>query len=464
MNLPVKIKNKQPWLSISSFASLLIDKINFDGLNINCLSDETPDGYFGRKHIPEIITAIQTSNTLLFKIGSTSRLSFYEDTLEVYFYNLEMAIDKLLDYLYLTNPVNVENEVALDVTLENALNKISPNSTALWKDQLIKGSLSGILSDSFLDYEIAYDNRTKTSQCRVLFRYLPESTERTVILDLKLNPNLIPETLKPRKYKLNELDPIMVTHIKDEVKESWGEKFGWNEPNYQRSLYESIMADLGGLTLDDYYVKSFLTSKYNRVIDTRELESNPQFNLLTPEFLASHSSNIVSCIIENNFNYTTINPGFEYGIQGWNRVSKLANLTGHVLTTSQVAPSLVISDEITNTTEDNSELQLNQGQVSFTQENRLPEGNYELQIAIKTSIARDFTLTLGSITQMFTLPADPVNPKVITLTDTQLGGIEITNAEFPSGIVTYGFSAGEVIITQPELEYTYIEYCRIKKI
>lgn len=447
MNLSVKVKNKIPLVSVSSFKSLLIDDVDFSSIG-TC--DTVLEGYFGKAQIDNVVKAIKDSTSL--------NTTLYEDTLEVFFFNVESTINTLLDYLYLSNPVNIEDTTQVDIILENAVNKVSFDTPSLWSDKLIKKDLLGRLSSSFLDYEVTVNAKTKTGQCRILFRYLPDNTERVVILDLRLNPELIPNILTSDKCKITDLPPELVDHIKEHVNKSWNEKYNWPEDNYQDELYRSIMSNKGGITLDDFYCKSYSLMKFSNKLDSRNIEAQDGFSSIDPYKLNMYPVNIISRLASDTYNNTTINPGFEYGFQGWNRVSTSAGLTGPSVNLSNPV-DLKIENTIINTIDNNPELILDGKYNGFTQYNRVPGGLYDLTISILTNTDRDFTLFLGDSKVEFTLPASTV-PSLITLTDSTVGGIDLTGAE--DGIVVYGFETKE-ISTNPELVETKIEYCRIVK-
>lgn len=446
MNIPVKIKNKTPIVSLSSFSELLLDKIDFSNLN-SC--KQLIDGYFSKYQINDIVKAIKTSTSL--------NTTLYEDTLEVFFYNLETTVDTLLDLLYLSNPVNIEDTLFVDTLLENSINKLTIDNQDIWQDRLIKKDLVGKISASFLDYDITVNSKTKTGQCKVMFRYLPDSTEKCILLDLKLNPDLIPETLISDSCRLQDLNEDLINHIKEEVEKTWLYFYDWKETIYQEELYRSIMSNKGGITIDDFYTKSFNYLKYSNKIDSRYIESLDNFSSIPEDYFYNYSTNIITCLAGNTFNKTTINPGFKHGISGWNRFSKKSNVDTIYLNLSN-PENIKLENTIINSLENNAELIVDEKFNSFEQVNRVPEGLYDLTLSISTNVERDVKMYIGDVESTFTLPVNP-NLSLVTLTDVNLGGIDLTN--IPDGIINYGFEIQK--ITSPQEVETKIEYCRIIK-
>jgi hypothetical protein len=446
MNLPIKIKDKKPWVSLSSYSSLLIDDINFSNYEISP-SDPSLEGYFGRKHVDNLVEAIGTE--------ISTDTTFYEDTLEVLFFNIESVIDKLTDYVYLTNPVSIVDSIQLDILLENAVNKASIDLPNLWGDSLIKNTLTGNMSRSFLDYELRYDTREGSSQCRVLFRYLPEGTERSVLIDFKVSGT--PEDTNPKTSSLSTWGSEFTESMKEAVAKSWRINYDWKEDNYQRELYRSIMSKRGGMTIDEFYVKSYNLVRYSGKINPKYVEELTGFSGIDPKYFGTYSFNIISRLSDNTYNATTINPGFTNQTQGWNRVSHYSSVTE----SSDLSPTVEF-DVVDTDIEFDAQLHVDKSYNKFSQVNRVPPGMYELKLSLQTNVDRNFRIFIGEVVTSFSLLASDA-PKVITLTDSALGGIDLSS--IPDGIIEYGFEIEEV--TNPSdssVALTKVDYCRINKL
>jgi hypothetical protein len=443
MNIPVKIKNKKPWISLSSYSNLLIDSVNFDNYEVS-FENSGPEGYFGRSHIDNIVE--------LLEVSYPNKTENYRSTLEVLFHNIEKLIESSLDYLYFTNPVELEDLKEVDIILENSINKMSFKSPQIWGDDLIKNILVGNLSSSFLSYDLKYDPATNLSSGEVVFRYLPEGTECKVNLDLKTST--VPDTVDIYNPDNNIWGEEFLNDIRSSLEKEWIYKFGWNENIYQEELYRSILSGKKPLTINDFYVKSFNLSKYEGILNSTKIEKSPNFSLIDPTYLNIYSPNIIYCLGHDVYNSSTVNPGFTSGVSGWNRESYYSNITTSSYKSENV--DLEISDS--NSLESNPELRFKGKKNRLSQVLRLPPGKYELTLSVLNTTDRDIKLFFGDLEVNVTL-APSSKFRSIRLTNVENGGIDVTSE---NSIISYGFEIGEDSVSiDPEI---LIEYCRIVKL
>jgi hypothetical protein len=448
MNLPIKIKNKKPWVALNLYSSLLLNEIDFSNYEVS-ENNSGPTGYFGKAHITNLASIIDEKTNL--------DVTLYKDTLETFFYNTTVVIDGLIDFLYFSNPAVAYDPDKLDIILENAVNKITPNVPLLWKDSTIKNNLYGNISSSFLDYDMVYDYNTSVTKCKVIFRYLPEGSERYV--DINLRTFETPTNVNVLDNVLTVWGDEYLADLKLQADTQWKILYSWNESIYQRELYRSIMSSKGGITIDEFYNKSYMLMLYTDKIDNSYISSLVNYSALSEDTLSLYSFNIICCLAEDTYNLSTINPGFTNDLQGWNRVSNKSSVTNNSNLIS--TGDLRIEDSILNDNGTDFELLLNGDSNKISQINRIPEGNYELTISIKTSIERTLNIFLNDTTATVTVSAGE-SVKKIKLTDVANGGISVAEQ---NSITEYGFEL-EPISDQNlnEEGITKIEYCRISKI
>lgn len=441
MNLPIKIYNKKPWISINRFKNLLIDKISFGNYEVSP-ENSGPEGYIGWPHIENILSVLVSFYP--------QSIHLYRNSLEVYFHNLNKLIDSSLDFLYSTNPVFKEEVLEVDILLENSINKLSKDTSDLWSDPLIKETLVGDISSSFLGYTLLYDPYTENTSGKVLFRYLPEGSLREVILPLKVTTQ--PEVVDVSHPDNTSWGDVFTNDCKGSLTKEWEVTYDWKEPSYQRELYRSIMSKKGGLTIDDFYVKSFMYSKNTGRLNSKEIESSPEFNTIPENYLSRYSANIINCLSNNIYNQTTVNPGFKKGTSGWNIISKYTN-SGKL---DHKAHSDDITIEDTNEEINDPEIRLDGNYIKIYQTNRVPEGKYSLEISLKSNLVRQAKVFLGNTSIEIEIP-ESENLKLIKLTDVLNEGILV---DYNDGIIDYGIE----IFESANPSILFLEYCRLKRL
>lgn len=447
MNLPIKIKNKKPWVSLNLYSSLLLNEIDFSNYEVS-ENNSGPNGYFGKAHISNLAAIIDEKTSL--------NATLYKDTLETLFYNAEVVIEGLIDYLYFSNPSTSYDVDELDIILENAINKTTVNSPAIWKDKTIKSLLRGNLSSSFFDYDLVYDYNTSIPKGKLIFRYLPEGTER--FMEVNLKPSVQPQEVNVLDNTLTVWGDEYLTDLREQLDFNWDKLYNWNEEIYQRELYRSIMAGKGGITIDEFYNKSYTLMLYTDKIDNSYISTLGNYSAISESILSQYSFNIICCLVEDKYNLSTVNPGFKKGLQGWNRVNKNAAVTNNSSFVSTA--DLSIEDTISNSEQGDFELLLDGDYNRISQINRIPEGKYDLFVSIKTSVERTLKVFLNDTFATVTvLPGESV--KKIKLTDVSNGGISVSNED---SITEYGFELDPISDQNlNEKGITKIEYCRISK-
>lgn len=442
MNIPVKIKNKKPWILVSSYADLFIDQINFDNYEVS-LENSGPENYMGRPHIDNILRILETKYP-----GKSEN---YRNTLEVFFYNIEQLVDKSLNMLYHTNPVEVEDPSKIDLLLENSINKLIIKSPDLWGDSVIKHQLIGNLSSSFVNYTKEYDINNKTSYGIASFRYLPTGDLKCVRLPLKIDS--YPLKIDPVNIGNSVWGDEFLEELKEGINKEWNLNYNWKDSIYLKYLYNSIMSNKEPLSIQDFYVKSYSLSKYSNKMHSPDLEAKAEFKLLTEDFLNTYPANIIHHYVYDTYNRTTVNPGFLNGISGWSRVSDDSNITE----SSYKSFNENVRIEDSNNQYGNPELKLNFKHNKITQTLRIPDGKYSLSLSVRSSSTRGIKLFLGGVSVDVNI-APSETFKKITLTDVDNGGISISSSNH---IETYGFEVVENEDLNSELE---IEYCRLNYI
>lgn len=444
MNIPIKIHNQKPWIKLDSFKNIFFDNIDFSSYQ-TCISEDDPSTYIARPHIRNLVKILKDTNP--------EKEEYYFDVLNVYFDKIDEVLKGLIDLLLLNNPVNILNPTRLDSILQDSINRVINPDSDLWDDQLIKNQLTGLLEDSFLDYELRYDPSSKGGKCVILFRYLPEGTQRSILLHL--HPTTQPDQIT------EGCTPLWGTEFISEMKElsqkEWLSRFGEkNSPNYSRCLYESVMSERGGVEIQEFFVDSYRKTKKQDAIYTKDFESMTGFTDFSEIELGTLPYNILLHVLKGTFDLHTINSGFTYGTQGWNVVNELSNITSSV-NSVDTGYHFIDSNGSVN---ENTELVIDYRSTSLNQINRIPPGKYELKLSLRTTVPREFKIYFGEVETTFNLNPTS-NFQTVTLTDIGNSGMEITD---PSNI-NYGFVCKEVT-TEPDRTNckTYIEFCILNKI
>jgi len=349
-------------------------------------------------------------------------------------------------------PIESNSQVINYLKINKQVGFVGFDEIQFFKDPypLIKELLVGNISSSFLGYNLLYDPHTNNTSGKVIFRYLPEGTLREVSLPIKVTTQ--PEIVDVSHPDNTFWGTIFTNDCKASFIKEWTIYYDWKEPSYQRELYRSIMSKKGGLTIDDFYVKSFQFSKNSGRLNSKEIESSVGFLDIPASYLQEYPANIINCLSNNTYNQTTVNPGFNRGTSGWNIVSTYSN-TGEL---DSKAHSIDIIIEDTNETIDDPEIKLDSQYIKIFQTNRVPEGKYLLEVSIKSSIPRSGRIFLGETSVEVEIPQSE-NLKLIKLTDVLNEGILIN---YNDGIIDYGIELFE----NENPSTVFLEYCRLKKI